>query len=395
MMANTPETVTSVDETRTGQLVDGWTAPEFAGVRTAFESNLRVGDDLGAAVSVYRFGECVVDLWGGRRDDAGARYPQDALQLVFSTTKGLLALCLTSLVEERALELDASVADYWPEFAANGKAAITVRQLASHQAGLPAFDGTISLQDLGDWQLCVSRLAEQAPCWEPGSAHGYHAVTIGYLVGELIRRASGQTVGALFRERFGVPLSLDAWIGLPDDKLGRVVPLVEPTPSNGVGAILADAEAAPETLTHRALANPPVNSANFNDATVFAPEIPGVNGITDARSLARLYSTVVDGPLRRFSPAVVDEMRTAQVDGPDLVLVDQPTRFGVGFMLAAPREPMLGPGSFGHNGRGGSLAFAHPESGIAYGFVANRMVIDPAPDRRNARLLSAVFESLA
>lgn len=387
------ESVTHLPSGSAEPFVDGWTAPGFDGVRAAFETNLHLGEDLGAAVCIYRHGRCVVDLWGGRRLDGGP-YPREALHLVYSTTKGLAALCLALAVEEGAVELDAPVARYWPQFAAHGKAGITVRQLASHQAGLPGFQRSMPLEGLGDWDGCVDALAGQTPEWSPGRSHGYHAVTLGYLVGEVIRRATGRSVGRLFRERLGGPLSLDAWIGLPSTAHSRVELLFEAAPDAGIGAALREREATAGTLTNQAFTNPTIGVESFNNPITFTPEIPAVNGISDARSLARAYAAVVDGPLRIIGEKVVDEMRAIQVDGPDLVLVDQPTRFGIGFLLASPREPMLGTGSFGHNGRGGSLAFAHPESGVSFGFVANRMVLDPGPDRRSTRLIAALREAL-
>ena len=374
--------------------VKGWTAAGYEGVREAFAANLRIGEDLGAAVCVYRHGECMVDLWGGVMTRDGDAYPEDALEVVFSSTKGLTALCLASLVESGEIELDTPVSQYWPEFARAGKQEITVRTVAAHQAGLPAFELPTSMAELADWPLCVRRLSEQRPLWEPGRWHGYHALTVGYLLGEVIRRATGQSVGAVLRERFARPLGLDAWIGLPEALGARVVPLEEVVPSAGEGAILSDAEQDPATFTGRAFTNPLINTANFDQSLAYTAEIPAVAGVTDARSLARAYAALVDGPLRRIGVPVVDEMGRMVVDGPDLVLIDQPTRFGTGFMLSSPREPMLGRGSLGHNGRGGSLGFAHPESGVSYGFVANRMVLAPGPDRRNTRLIAAVRDAL-
>lgn len=376
-------------------VVKGWCARGYEGVRDAFVANLRVGDDYGAAVAVYRHGRCVVDLWGGvaNRDDP-LPYPEDALEVLFSTSKGLVALCLASLVESGEMKLDEPVAAYWPEFAQGGKEAVTVRELASHQAGLPAFENTVTLAELTDWAGCVVGLAAQEPAWPPGSAHGYHALTIGYLLGEVIRRAGGMSVGALLGDRFSGPLGLESWIGLPSALSSRVVRLVEVTPHSEEGAVLVRAEADPATLTGKVFSNPAINVDNFDQPLAFSAEIPAVCGVSDARSLAKIYASVVDGPLRQIGDEVVRSMTRSLVWGPDLVLIDQPTRFGTGFMLSAPREPMLGPGSFGHNGRGGSLAFAHPESGISYGFVANRMVLGPGPDRRSTRLLAAVRDAI-
>lgn len=374
--------------------IDGAVESGYEPVRDAFATNLRVGEDVGAAVCIYRHGECVVDLWGGTIRPGGPDYPQDALQLLFSTSKGLVALCLAQLVDLGEVDLNSPVAKYWPEFAHGGKDTITILDVATHQAGLPAFEATTSLADLGDWSLCVGRLGQQSPAWRPRSTHGYHAVTFGYLLGEVIARVTGLSIGRAFRRFFGDQLGLNAWIGLPDLEHGRVVPLIEIEPPDQFGQTFAYAESSPGSFTNRAFRNPVIDSYSFNQPAMFASEIPAVNAISDARSLARVYATAVDGPLRILSEGTVVRVSAVQVEGPDLVLVDQPTRYGVGFVLSSAREPMLGPGSFGHNGRGGSLAFAHPESGVSYGYVANQMLTEPSPDRRNTRLLAALRECL-
>ncbi|MGW1622233.1 serine hydrolase domain-containing protein [Streptomyces sp. NPDC002172] len=372
----------------------GYTAPRFAGLREAFESNLRNGDDLGASVAVHHHGRLVVDLWGGARDTGATPYPEDALHVGYSTTKGVMGLVLASLVDTGEVDLDAPVSAYWPDFGAAGKDGVLVRELASHQAGLPAFEEPVSKADLADWDGCVRRLARQAPAWRPGTRHGYHALTLGYLVGEVVRRASGKSVGTLLRERFTQNGDLQAWIGLPTEHNHRVVRYQDASPTPGIGAFAATAAEAPDTLTHATFHNPVVTADLFNDPALWRPEIPAANGVFDARSLARLYSTVVDGPLRVVSPLSVDRVRRPQVHGPDEVLVDQPTRFGTVFGLSSPRQPMLGSGSFGHDGLGGHLAFAHPESGVAFAFLTNRAIPDPTPHTRLWRLLSAVTAAL-
>lgn len=372
----------------------GYTAPRFAGVRDAFESNLRNGDDLGASVAVHHHGRLVVDLWGGARDTSGTPYPEDALHVGYSTTKGVMGLVLASLVDTGEVDLDAPVSAYWPDFGAAGKEGVLVRELASHQAGLPAFEEPVTKADLADWDGCVRRLARQAPAWRPGTRHGYHALTLGYLVGEVVRRASGKSVGTLLRERFAQDADLQAWIGLPTCHNGRVVPYQDASPTPGIGAFMAGAAEAPDTLTHVTFNNPVVTADLFDDPALWWPEIPAANGVFDARSLARLYSGLVHGPLRAVSPTTVDRVRRQQAHGPDEVLLDQPTRFGTVFELSSPRQPMLGPGSFGHDGLGGHLAFAHPESGIAFAFLTNRAIPDPTPHTRLWRLLSAVAAAL-
>ncbi|MFF4020768.1 serine hydrolase domain-containing protein [Streptomyces sp. NPDC001843] len=330
---------------------------------------MRNGDDFGASVAVYHHGRLVVDLWGGARDVSGVPYPEDALHVGYSTTKGAMGLVLASLVDTGEVDLDAPVTE-------DG---VLVRELASHQAGLPAFDEPVTKADLADWDGCVRRLAHQAPTWRPGTRHGYHALTLGYLVGEVVRRAGGKTVGTLLRERFAQNGDLQAWIGLPTEYNHHVIPYQDAFPTPGVGAVVATAAETPDTLTHATFNNPVITADLFNDPVLWRPEIPAANGVFDARSLARLYYTVVDGPLRVVSPISVDRVRRQQVHGPDEVLVDQPTRFGTVFGLSCPRQPMLGSGSFGHDGLGGHLAFAHPESGVAFAFLTNRPSPTPHP----------------
>lgn len=371
----------------------GYTHPVFAEVREAFDSNLRTGDELGGSVAVYRHGRLVVDLWGGARDSGGTPYPDDALHVAYSVTKGVMGLVLASLIESSHVDLGVPVAEYWPDFASCGKADVLVGELASHQAGLPGFTQPITVAELADWELCTRRLAAQEVAWPPGSAHGYHALTLGYLVGEVMRRATGRTVGQLLRERFDAS-ELQAWIGLPSELGGRVVSAIEAPPTPGLGSVVQQASTTVGTMTHAAFSNPALTAATFNDPATWSSEIPAANGVFDARSLARLYSSAVDGPLRSLREVTVEQVRRPRADGPDLVLVDQPTRFGAAFMTYCTRQPMLGPGSFGHDGLGGHLAFAHPESGIAFAYLTNRAVSDPGPHSRVWRLLAAVSAAI-
>lgn len=380
-------------ECATETLVQGSCEPDFDRVREAFSANLQIGDDLGASVCVYRYGRCVVDLSGGWTR-AGRPYPQNSLHVLYSVTKGVVSICLMALAESGKLDLDRPVSSYWPEFAENGKERITVRQMLSHQAGLSGFAQTVAIESFSDWDRTVVSLASQKPFWPPGAMHGYHALTFGFLAGELIRRVSGRSASAFLRETFAEPMDVDVHIGLPASHAQRVVPLFDAPSSQDLGLALANAANDPTSLTCNAFNNPPIDTDVFNRPDVWAMEIPGANGIGSARGLAALYSVAVDGPLRGISSATVDDFRRECVFGPDLVLREQPTRFGAGFMLPCPREPMLTLNSFGHNGRGGSLAFADPESGVAFAYLGNRCIHDPTPHSRLWRLLSAVRASL-
>ena len=373
--------------------VRGSVDPAFERVRQAFVTNLAVGDDLGASVAVFRHGRCVVDLTGGETRK-GAPYPHDALQLFYSVTKGVTTFCLMHLATQGKLELDAPVTLYWPEFGQAGKERVTVRQLLSHQAGLCSIAQSVAMADLANWDRVVGLLAAQKPAWPPGTAHGYHALTFGFLAGELIRRISGKSVGTYLQEAFARPMGLELFIGLPLHLNDRVDMLFDAPANLALGRALADAAMNPRSLTHATFANPPIDTDIFNDPAVWAIELPGANGIGSARSLAALYSTAVDGPLRQISEETVNDFRRECVFGDDLVLTEQPTRFGAGFMLPCPRDPMLSLNSFGHNGRGGSLAFADPESGIAFAYVGNRLNHEPTPHTRLWRLLAALREAL-
>jgi CubicO group peptidase (beta-lactamase class C family) len=388
--------------------IDGEVAAGYEPVREAFQANFEQRGEVGAAFALYKDGTKVVDLWGGVADvDTGRAWDEDTLQLVFSTTKGATAACAMLLVERGLLDLDAPVVEYWPEFKAEGKQDIPVRWLLSHRAGLPAVDAELSAEQLFAWDPIVEALAAQAPYWEPGSKHGYHAVTYGYLVGEVIRRISGRSVGAFFADEIAGPLGDEFFIGLPAQHEPRVTKHIEQKfeiPADQRDAMkdmdlnafppeVRDLIAAfldPNSLSMRAL-NLVSPALDFNDPALHAAEIPAANGICTARSLARFYAGLigeVDG-VRILKPETVDVARTEQSSGPDEIL-KKITRFGLGFMLDGPDVPYFGDGSFGHDGAGGSMGFADPESGIAFGYVMNKMNGNINADPRPQALVEAV-----
>ena len=384
--------------------INGEVEPGFEAVKDAFAANFADHGEVGAAFSLYRHGRKVADLWGGVADaDAGRVWDRDTLQLVFSTTKGATAICALRLVERGELDLDAPVCDYWPEFKAEGKEQVPVRWLLSHRSGLPVVDAELTPADARAWQPVVAALAGQRPVWEPGTAHGYHALTYGWLVGEVVRRVSGESVGRFFSDEVAEPLGLDFWIGLPPDREERVSRLIQTAPlAQDVDIDRLPAEVRPivrayldpTSLTNRALAltRPPLD---WNDAETHAAEIPAANGVCTARSLARMYAATtgeVDG-VRLLGPATVAMASTTESEGVDRVLL-VPDRFGLGFMLNTQFSPMLGEGSFGHSGAGGSLGFADPETGIAFGYVMNRMQQNLAGDPRTIGLTNAVRRCL-
>ena len=383
--------------------VDGEVAPGFERVREAFGRNFEQGGDVGAALCVYRHGRKVADLWGGAADSGtGREWARDTLQLVYSATKAATATCAHLLAQRGELDLDRPVASYWPEFAAAGKADIPVRWLLSHRAGLPVIDHPIPLADLLAWEPMAAALAAQRPAWEPGTAHGYHGRTYGWLVGEVIRRVSGRSPGRFFAEEIAGPAGLDFFIGLPGDERGRVSHMVIDDPP-GFGTVasipieqvpeqfrpLLAAFTDPGSLMNRAFALC-VPDIDFNDQAAQAAEIPSSNGICTADGLARLYAGLigeVDG-VRILDAGTTAAATAEQAAGTDQVLL-VPTRFASGFMLPTDESPLGGPASFGHPGRGGSLGYADPDSGIAFGYVVSHIRQDMT-DTRAATLVSAV-----
>jgi CubicO group peptidase (beta-lactamase class C family) len=376
--------------------VDGWVEPRFEGVREAFARNFDRHGEIGAACCVYLGGRPVVDLRGGTADPASARpWAEDTLQIVFSATKGVTAICIHLLAERGALDLDAPIAAYWPEFAACGKERIPVGWVLCHKAGLAAVEGDLTLEEVLAWDPVVEAIAAQAPNWEPGTAHGYHVRSFGWILGELIRRITGRSPGRFLAEEIAAPLGLDFWIGLPPAELprtARLVPAPEDTPS------LVELLGA-ESLTARAIGGPSglfAYDGMWNRPELLAAEMPSTNGVGDARSLARLYAAVigeVDG-LRILAPETVERARQVEAEGPDRVIL-VPARYGLGFMLPPMLAAGAGEKSFGHPGAGGSLAFADPEAGLAFAYVMNQMRFDLRGDPRAESLVQATYESLA
>ncbi|SPL91764.1 Esterase A [[Actinomadura] parvosata subsp. kistnae] len=336
----------------------GETAPGFEAVRAAFEENLASGAEIGAAVTVYVHGQKVVDLWGGLADpDAGRPWERDTVQVVYSTTKAVTAACALLLAQRGELDLDAPVARYWPEFAAGGKERIPVRWLLTHQAGLPVLDRPITPAEAIAWDPVVDALAAQRPAWEPGTEHGYHAFTYGWLVGEVVRRVSGRSIGTFLAEEIAGPLGLDLWIGLPERERHRVSRIVTDPAAFDTSAIDLDAVpelmrsvlaayADPTSLSSRAmsLVRPPLD---HNDPAEQAAELPATNGICTARGLAGFYAALIDG--RLLTPGTLAAATAEQAAGIDRVLL-VPVRIGTGFGLPTPDAHWYSPTAFGFGG---------------------------------------------
>lgn len=388
--------------------VNGTVAEGFEPVREAFAANFALLGERGAAVAVYRDGHRVVDLWAGTRDidgdDGGAPWEPGTAQVVRSATKGVVAAALLLLHQRGALDLDAPVGEYWPEFKAAGKDRTLVRHLLAHRAGVPVLDRPLTPAEAADPDLGAAAVAAQAPVWEPGTDHGYHAQTYSWLTGELLRRVTGRPVGAWLADEIAGPVGADLWLGLPEaerGRVGRVGPADTPETAGGglrtrPKRAVAEAYADPDSLTRRAFAAiTPL--PDENDPGYRAAALPASNGIATADGLARFYASLigeVDGGTRLFTPRTMELARTEQSAGPDRVLVVN-TRFGLGHMLHGAAAPLLSPGSFGHPGRGGPLAFADPESGVAFGYVTNGFRQSVTADPRAQALVRAVRAALA
>jgi len=420
---------------------EGWVAKGWDDVRGAFERNFDKAREAGAAFCAYHRGEKVVDLWGGVADLTDGRpWDEDTMVLVYSTTKGATAMCANRLADEGALDVEAPVREYWPEFARAGKDGVTVADLLSHRAGLAWTDGPMSLEDVFAWDPVVKALEAQAPSWTAGTAHGYHATTYGWLVGEVVRRISGRSLGTYLRDEIAEPLGADFYVGLPDSELPRVARLVpfsledmlefdgssiaagSATPSGesaaggaGTGQVEAQQEGFTELVSSflgedgpllKALTAPGGALADekvWDDPRLYAAEIPAANGICDARSLALLYSSCVSdvaGPsgerFRAFGPKQLDRALQQETRGPDSVLFGLDIQWGLGFMLnrgIVAQGWTLGERSFGHFGMGGSVGWADPDSELAMGYVMNRMAIGTTGDSRSFGLVSACAEA--
>ncbi len=389
----------------------GTVAPGWEAVRAAFEANFATSNpdgDVGAGVSMYHHGELVVDLTGGAFEHGGDRpYDDSTLQLVFSTTKGITAIAVAMCAERGLIDYDAPVAQYWPEFAAHGKGTVTVAQLLSHQAGLITVDGPITLGEALDLPTVTARIADTAPLWPLGDGHGYHALTYGWLAGELVRRVdpAGRTLGAFVADEIVAPIGGDAelWIGLPEDLEPRVSPLIgslAPKADDPQVQAMLEMFMGPDSMGGKALflGGAFLGDGLFNRREVHAAEIPAANGITNARSLARIYAATIGSVngVRLLDPETVDRARTTITppgEGDKCLIM--PTTFGLGFMTHGDFTPYAGPGSFGHAGAGGSVAFAQPESGLSFAYVMNRMASNLAGDLRAANLIAAANRSLA
>jgi len=381
--------------------ISGSCDPAFARVRDAFASCFAEHGEVGAACSVYVDGEKRVDLWGGHRDGVRRRpWQRDTLAGFYSTGKPLAALCVLQLVESGELELDAPVRRWWPEFAAAGKAEVTVRQLLLHQAGLPALRERLPGGAMLDWDLMTRVLAAERPWWEPGTRHVYHTNTYGFLAGELVRRITGTSLGQHLRSHVTGPLDADLAIGLPKADLGRAAQLLWQPSGNAPHPSLLD---NPMTEEQRMIMHGYFNPPGFSSMGVMntpgwrMAEIPSNNGHGTARGVARVYSALAEGGslegVSIIGSELLREAASAQSVGPCPVLARE-VSFGLGFQPTRPdRAYGPNPRSFGHFGTGGSLGFADPDTRVGFGYVMNH-IIPRWQSPRNRALIAALYESL-
>ncbi|MFZ3032630.1 MAG: serine hydrolase domain-containing protein [Parvibaculum sp.] len=372
--------------------IHGHCARGFEPVRQAFAANFTSPGEVGASVSVVQRGEVVVDLWAGHADAARTKsWSHDSLANVWSTTKGMGALVGGLLIERGLMGYAERVSKYWPEFAANGKERITIGQMFSHQAGLCGPTEPSTVEDMCNQPLMAARLAAQAPLWEPGSRSGYHALTVGVLIGELVKRITGKSIGTFFNEEIAMPFGIDFFIGLPELEEARVaemVPALNASP-------LAAGDLNPSQVA--AFRNPAPDAAVPNQRFWRAAELSSANGQGTATALARVYGALANGGKldgkSLVTPSTIRAMTAQQISGMDEVLA-MPVRWGAGYLLNV--MGLYGPNeaAFGHSGWGGSFGMADPKAGLGISYVMNQMGPDLAGDVRANALIAATYASL-
>jgi len=372
--------------------IEGTCEAAFEGVRSVLSTQLDSGADLGASVAVFLHGEPVVDIWGGYCDEAKTvPWERDTITNVWSTTKTMTFVCALILADRGELDFDAPVAKYWPEFAAAGKEGVLVRHLMGHTAGLSGWQEPVAAEQLADWELCTSLLAAQAPWWEPGSGSGYHAVTQGYLIGEVVRRITGESIGQWFAREVAKPLEADFHIGLPESEDGRVGNVIPPpalNPEDFGGAL-------PEFLLATFM-NPPLDASMAHHAWWRRAEIPAANGQGNARSVAAVQSIIAGRGqargVRLMSEATTDRIFESQANGIDKVL-GVPLQFGMGYGLGTAEMP-IGPRSCYWGGYGGSIIVMDQETELTVCYVMNRMESGLVGDVRGFSVVLAAVMGL-
>jgi CubicO group peptidase (beta-lactamase class C family) len=377
--------------------VQGFVTDRFGPVREAFEANFTDGADTGASCCATLEGETVVDLWGGFADEGKTRaWERNTITGVYSTTKTMTALTALLLADRGALDFDAPVARYWPEFAANGKERIKVSQVMSHSSGLSGWREPLQTEDLYNWEKMTRLLAAQAPLWEPGTASGYHMVTFGYLMGEVVRRITGRSLGAVFREEIAGPLDADFHIGLPASEDSRVAETIPwPMPQTGAKPVFSE-------IQEITFLNMPYDIATTTRTRAWrGAEIPAVNGYGNARSIAEIHGVLANGGVakgkRLMSEAGCRKALEQQIEGPDLIMRHlPPARFGLGFALPGPllALDLPNPNTIHWGGGGCSWIFIDMDARTTLAYAANKMDRRPLSDPRPFRVMKAMWQAL-
>ncbi|MEH6348283.1 MAG: serine hydrolase domain-containing protein [Bermanella sp.] len=400
--------MSEVNETFGEATISGYCKPEFEDVAYEFMQNFTERGEVGASVCIRIGDEKVVDLWGGLANTRSQTpWDEDSLCVVFSCTKAATAMCAHLLIERGLLDLNAPVSQYWPQFAQAGKEDITVAMMLNHSAGLPAFKDPIKANGFNDWDYMVERLEKEAPFWTPGTRNGYHMISYGWTVGELVRRVSGKSLGEFFQEEFSVPLKMDFWIGLPEDEESRVAhmmmgePNMKPPFSDFSKAVMSN----PSSVSHLALMNNGGHSANSEIS--HAAQIGGAGGISNARSLSRMFMPLANKGLakgnRYFSENTVAKMGEVSVATLQDAVLLLPTRFSLGFMKSMDNRKnkpgntesfIIGDRAFGHVGAGGSTGFADPDCNMAFAYTMNKMASGILLNERGQALVDGAYKSL-
>lgn len=376
--------------------IQGYCDPRFAPIRTLLASSVDAGDDLGVSFAATIDGEMVVDLWGGYKDEAKQTlWEADTITNVYSTTKTMSFLCALVLADRGELDFDAPVGRDWPEFAQNGKADVKVWHLLNHAAGLSGLDTPVTNADLCDWDKITGLLAAQKPWWEPGSASGYHALTQGFLIGEVVRRITGQTLGTFFQQEIAGPLQADFFIGVPDSEFPRISNLVPPAAAGGNLAVPGD----PNSIAVRTFRNPVANALDSRTDAWRRAEIPAANGHGNARSVAKIQAMLACGGesqgVRLLSEETAASVMRERISGMDLVL-GTPIAYGLGFGLNNPRAPLApNPNVCYWGGWGGSVIVIDQDARSSCAFVMNKMYQGLMGDPRSGALLQAFYAGLA
>jgi CubicO group peptidase (beta-lactamase class C family) len=394
-------------------MTDGLVKPGFERVAEAFQQNFDAKGEIGASVCLTVGGETVVDLWGGVADQkTNAPWTSDTVSIVFSCTKGATAICAHVLASSGKLDIDAPVAELWPEFAQRGKERVTTRMMLDHSSAVPAVRAKVKEDGPYDWDYMTGRLAGEEPFWEPGTRNGYHGFTFGWTVGEMVRRASGKSLGTFFQEEIAGPLGLDFWIGLPEEIEPRVAPIVPHVykAADAVTPFMRDLATNKESIPALFYFNNGAwRSGGANSRAGHAAEIGAANGITNARGLAGLYAPLANGGGKLVDGKTLARMSEVSMATHDDATLRIPTRFALGFMKSMDNRKrsmaaslwgedcdsvILGSAAFGHVGAGGSLGFADPVAGLSFGYTMNRMGPGLLMNERGQALVDAAYLSL-